>query len=288
MQTAANSIKLHSKASSATVAGRLLVTSLLAAVVVGAATWLLAVAWLWAHARVTAAGPAAVDEVLALALATLAAAVGAWLFVGVALEVLSHAPGRLGLLAGHCADRLTPALARRVAAFILGVGIGVAGGPTQAVAAPRSTVASATDSPGGVTVVADPGFVPTRGTAPEAGFESLTRPATRAATSQKPSPAPAPGFTPSAPRVRPQADPGLLGSRPSNAPELEVVVHRGDSLWSIAARHLGPDATDAEIARSWPLWFETNRDRIGDDPDVILPGQILRIPSPEQTASVTR
>ena len=88
--------------------------------------------------------------------------------------------------------------------------------------------------------------------------------------------------------MRPQADAGLLGSRARFAAEAEVVVHRGDSLWSIAAHHLGPDAGDAEVARAWPQWFAANRDRIGDDPDLILPGQILRVPIPDQTGSVTR
>lgn len=98
----------------------------------------------------------------------------------------------------------------------------------------------------------------------------------------------APGFTPTAPRVRPQADAGLLGARSHRATEREVVVHRGDSLWSIAARHLGPDAGDAEVARAWPQWYAANRDVIGDDPDLVLPGQILRIPTPDQTGRVTR
>ena len=55
-------------------------------------------------------------------------------------------------------------------------------------------------------------------------------------------------------------------------------MRRGDSLWSIAARHLGPDASDAEIARAWPAWFEANRDVVGDDPDLLRPGQVLRAP----------
>jgi len=57
-----------------------------------------------------------------------------------------------------------------------------------------------------------------------------------------------------------------------------VVVRRGDSLWSIAARHLEPDASDAEIAGAWPAWFQANRDLVGDDPDLLRPGQVLRAP----------
>lgn len=57
-----------------------------------------------------------------------------------------------------------------------------------------------------------------------------------------------------------------------------VVVHRGDTLWSIAADHLGPDATDAQIDAAWRSWYAPNRAVIGDDPDRILPGQQLRSP----------
>ncbi|CAN5506502.1 hypothetical protein BH23ACT6_BH23ACT6_02010 [soil metagenome] len=58
----------------------------------------------------------------------------------------------------------------------------------------------------------------------------------------------------------------------------EVVVLRGDSLWSISAEELGPDASDAQIAARWPQWYEANRLTIGPDPDVILPGHILTHP----------
>lgn len=58
----------------------------------------------------------------------------------------------------------------------------------------------------------------------------------------------------------------------------EVVVKAGDSLWSLAAAQLGPLATDVEVARQWPRWFQANRAVIGPDPNLLLPGQILRIP----------
>lgn len=58
----------------------------------------------------------------------------------------------------------------------------------------------------------------------------------------------------------------------------DVVVERGDTLWSIAQRRLGPDATPLEIADAWPRWFDANRGVIGDDPHTIFPGQILSIP----------
>ena len=56
------------------------------------------------------------------------------------------------------------------------------------------------------------------------------------------------------------------------------MVSRGDSLWRIAARHLGPGATDAEVAAEWPRWWHANRKAVGPDPDLLLPGTRLRPP----------
>jgi nucleoid-associated protein YgaU len=58
----------------------------------------------------------------------------------------------------------------------------------------------------------------------------------------------------------------------------EFVVRRGDTLWDITARHLGPSATDGEIAAEWPHWFTANRAVIGNDPDRLRPGERLRPP----------
>ncbi|TDW69867.1 hypothetical protein [Kribbella pratensis] len=59
---------------------------------------------------------------------------------------------------------------------------------------------------------------------------------------------------------------------------VRVVVREGDSLWGLAARELGPGATDEAIAARWPDWYAVNRQVIGEDPDLILPGQVLRVP----------
>jgi nucleoid-associated protein YgaU len=63
-----------------------------------------------------------------------------------------------------------------------------------------------------------------------------------------------------------------------------VVVHRGDTLWGLVARFLGPQASDADVVREWPRWYEANRAVVGDDPDRILPGQVLRAPTPARDA----
>lgn len=56
------------------------------------------------------------------------------------------------------------------------------------------------------------------------------------------------------------------------------VVEKGDSLWSISASRLGPDATDAEIDHAWRALWQANRGVVGPDPDVLEPGQRLDVP----------
>lgn len=64
-----------------------------------------------------------------------------------------------------------------------------------------------------------------------------------------------------------------------------VTVRRGDTLWSIAAAHLPPGRTASDIARSWPRWYEANRDVIGADPDMLLPGDVLHGPDSQGSDS---
>jgi nucleoid-associated protein YgaU len=76
--------------------------------------------------------------------------------------------------------------------------------------------------------------------------------------------------------------PRLPGAHPATAedhPRPRVVtVAAGDTLWDIAGVRLGPDATVADIAAEWPRWFVANRQVIGDDPDLIYPGERLASP----------
>ena len=64
-----------------------------------------------------------------------------------------------------------------------------------------------------------------------------------------------------------------------------VTVAAGDTLWDIAAVQLGPVATSADIAAEWPRWFVANRQVIGDDPDLIYPGERLAPPPYHPLAS---
>ena len=66
-----------------------------------------------------------------------------------------------------------------------------------------------------------------------------------------------------------------------------VVVRRGDTLWDLARtdlRHRGLDSSDAEVVRAVTRWWHLNRDVVGADADLILPGQVLAVPSPGPTS----
>jgi hypothetical protein len=69
-----------------------------------------------------------------------------------------------------------------------------------------------------------------------------------------------------------------------------IVVSSGDSLWSISSERLGADATLRQIDRKVERIYALNRDRIGADPNLILPGQVLVVAPAEgkQAASGQR
>lgn len=57
-----------------------------------------------------------------------------------------------------------------------------------------------------------------------------------------------------------------------------VLVRPGDSLWAIASRALGPGAPAADVASYWHRVHALNAAAIGTDPDLLQPGQQLRLP----------
>lgn len=59
----------------------------------------------------------------------------------------------------------------------------------------------------------------------------------------------------------------------------EVLVRPGDSLWSIAAGGLPADASDHEVTAASQALYRANRAVVGADPDLIHPGQRLRLPA---------
>lgn len=63
-------------------------------------------------------------------------------------------------------------------------------------------------------------------------------------------------------------------------------VRSGDSFWTIASAqleaHAGREVSDAEIVAYWRTLIDANRDRLADphNPDLLFPGQSLRLPWP--------
>lgn len=245
-------------------------------------------------------------ELFALVVGILAAG---WLATtsGLALVcVLARATGRSWTRGERLVARHAPAVVRRAArigvSVSVGAGLVLAGGTAQAaerdLSQPETTVAvdlgwrpsvadlgaSTPDDNQPRVALPSPSSGPSTGpsTPGELAVPSLDEPTAHPATGVEPTGTDADGATTgtdpiptrvrdavltvdrSVPPVRPTAD--------------EVVVVRGDSLWSIAARTLPEGAPDAEIAASVERWFAANTGVIGGDPDLIRPGQVLTPP----------
>jgi len=71
-----------------------------------------------------------------------------------------------------------------------------------------------------------------------------------------------------------------LPDRAEGVVDEEVVVRAGDTLWALAERSLPPAAGAGAVTARWHRIYALNRDRIGPDPDLIQPGQRLRLPPP--------
>ncbi len=107
----------------------------------------------------------------------------------------------------------------------------------------------------------------------------VAAPAAAAAPAAVPSTASVPDW----PVAEPEPTPPALPDWPSASPSDDrYTVAPGDCLWRIAEdrlRELGRHPTDAEVAREVDQWWSANRDVIGADPDLIHPGQVLRLPT---------
>jgi hypothetical protein len=245
----------------------------------------LVVTWLWGVVRRVlqqseAGSLLRADEVLTALVAAAALIVTVWLACAVVVELLVLVPGRVGRAARAVSALVTPVLVRRALGLLLGVG--VAGGLGQGVAtAARPDVVASPTTPSprpAARPLPDPGWLVAP---PVASPQHTSAPEDGAGPDPAWAPAGVPGWVPEAPTVRPQPDVRVLSPRPRRTDAgtpTEVVVRRGDSLWSIAARQLGPDPSEAEIAEAWPAWYAANRVVIGPDPDLLLPGQVLRAP----------
>jgi nucleoid-associated protein YgaU len=188
------------------------------------------------------------DVLLSAAVGLLAWVVWAWGAVGLTLTAGSALPGLAGGAARLAVHVVLPAGARRSAALLLGLGLGVAA-PVLGVADPALAPVASAAAPAGVDVPDWP--VPAADSAPVPDWPTGTESAPEAA-----------------------ADPSGGGR----------VVVRGDCLWHIAADsllgELGRLPTEGETATAVHAWWRANADVIGPDPDLLLPGQVLRPPGP--------
>lgn len=93
-----------------------------------------------------------------------------------------------------------------------------------------------------------------------------------------------PGTTPSTLEGLPLPD-RATARTPAPAPspaQGTLLVESGDTLWAIARDRLSPSASDAEITQAWHRIWTDNRNAIGPDPDLILPGTVLHLTDPKE------
>ena len=64
---------------------------------------------------------------------------------------------------------------------------------------------------------------------------------------------------------------------PAHPRDHAVVVRPGDSLWALAEHDLPTSATDRQVSARWHAVYQRNRGVIGPDPDLIRPGQVLKL-----------
>lgn len=187
-------------------------------------------------------GQPSVDELVSLVAAVACAVLLTWLSAAAFLTFCCAVTGRLEGRTGRFVAGITPHLVRR--AVGVAVGVSLVGLPVLpgAVASTASTPA-----PRPASAVA----APDRRVLPE-------------------------GWSPDRPAAT--GGPGRPARHPLRDPAPVVLVHRGDTLWDIADRRLGVGSSAADIALEWPRWYAANRSTVGPDPDLLLPGQRLRVP----------
>ncbi|HEX7538293.1 MAG TPA: hypothetical protein VF391_14980 [Dermatophilaceae bacterium] len=222
-----------------------------------------------AWTAIDAAGPAGPADGMLLMAGLGGTLLSLWLGLGMTLSALSALPGALGELCRRLAGRIAPAAVRKVVAFVLGTTL-------TAALIPGTAVAGSTPEAGRPVVVAagqygdralgTVGTVRTGRTvksvvvaAPDASFRFINDPPLAKNAMEA---APPPEWSPGRPERH----------------DARVVVLRGDTLWSIAADHLGPAASPADIDAEWHRWLAANREVIGADANLILPGQLLSPP----------
>lgn len=217
--------------------------------------------------------------------------VGLSALLGLACGLTARA-GRRWTAGERLVAHSAPVLVRRLAHAAVGAGIGLALVAPTAIALPTAAAGAGTaPETEPAPHVLDLGWQPTTAARADEAAPGAAAPPDAGSPASEPSQAvpgtiatePAAPGQPDTPATEPAipvradlADRGLPGGggRPPT-----VVVVPGDTLWEIAAAHLGDSPPDAEIAQAVTRWYAANRAAVGADPDLILPGLTLRAPS---------
>lgn len=233
-------------------------------------------------------GASATDAVVWLAtLGLLACLMWFWACtVAVTLEVLGRRPAP-GL------SRHAPDLVRRLVFAACGVALGAGAGLGLALPAGATPGALHLDHEGDragrtTSSVTAPAATGTTGGESARRLDGLPFPAVPIGSRGADTAAPRTGHAPPAGHEAPRQASYEAGRAAPAAPATDGGRHRvlpGESLWSITADLLGPEADDAAVAAAWPLLHRANADLIGPDPDVLHAGVLLTLPTAlERTA----
>lgn len=221
----------------------------------------------------TSSWPRPWDALTGAMLLALAALLG-WLALGLMLGLIAEVSGAaVAVRAARLHTRLSPALTRSVVAVALGTTLASASGAGAATAAPQPTSAVSQS-----TVVVG-ARVTGGGDLPDPSWRSGGGAAPPSASARA-RPAEAPDRTtraalPPPPSSRSTDRSPATGSPGRTEVSRQVTVRSGDSLWRIAERELGPEASTVVIDRTWRQLWADNRAAIGDNPDLIHPGLVL-------------
>jgi hypothetical protein len=188
--------------------------------------------------------------VLPAAMVVLAAVVfvGVWLWLVACVAVCVRDVLAGGPRLGPSGSMLRPHAVRVLVGFVAGTSLAAGAAPAVAAEARATGAEAASESVAGLRLPER-----TTGGVRAAGTGVTTARATAAAPTDAAAPSP-------------------------NSALTRHVVGPGETLWGITERLLPAGSAAADVDRGWRTLYDSNRSRIGADPDLILPGTTLRVP----------
>ena len=207
----------------------------------------------------------AASDYLAVGALWIAAALAAWVGVSVIAEIVAMRRPQLRTL-----GRAQPSASQRPRSWSAPGARRIA----SALMAATSMFLAACGTTNGAPVIEVVGTANQEQTTTETSVATtVPEPST---TTTRPSPATAADTSP------PTSVPSEEANQPTQPSEDETPVYTvqsGDSLWSIAAAAVGPDASTKQIADYWRDLVDRSRDVLqSGQPDLIYPGEVLELP----------